>query len=413
MLRVPWILVAFLACLAPKTVNAGKGFTGKRVVAGYVPSYAVSPDQVPYKQFTHLDYFVFTTTWSAYSISTAGTDPATIHEFVDRAHANGVTISLTLGGWTGSKYFSTHVSTAYKRLLFAKTIKKTMDTYGFDGIDLDWEYPCQQGIGDNVVSSSDSANLALFLKTLRSVVGVDKRLSMAVPFAGVYGPDGSPLTNLRDMAAVLDYVLIMAYDGSGYWASTTGPNSPTYDSCATDELRFSIDRSVKNLVNAGFARNHILVGFPAYAYTYSVTGVLSKKTCPDGSTTVLYQKKYDPATCQGNWVGNGIDQVLWSEISDKGWFKSGSGFTLYRDKATATVALYNASSDLFIPTEDATSARAKGAYIRSQNLAGVNMFSVQGDNAKSELITNLRAGMGLPTITNTKRDSIVHVRGHH
>lgn len=113
-------LVCWLALVA--TAQAGKGFTGKRVVSGYVPGYAVTPQQVPYKQFTHLDYFVFTTTWSAYSISTAGIEPATIQEFVDRAHANGVTISYTLGGWTGSKYFSTHVSTAYKRLLFAKTL---------------------------------------------------------------------------------------------------------------------------------------------------------------------------------------------------------------------------------------------------------------------------------------------------
>ncbi|KAK4050417.1 hypothetical protein OIV83_003487 [Microbotryomycetes sp. JL201] len=408
-----WALPALLALVAPTSVIAGKGFTGKRVAAAWVPGYAVTPDQVPYKQYTHLDYFVFTTTWSAYSISPAGIDPATIQKFVDRAHANGVTISYTLGGWTGSKYFSTHVSTAYKRLLFAKTLKKTLDKYKFDGIDLDWEYPGNQGIGDNVVSPNDAANLALFLKTLRSVVGPDVRLSMDIPPSGIVGSNGAPLTNLKDMAAVLDYVQIMLYDVSGYWPTTTGPNSPTYDSCATSELKFSLASTIKYLVNAGFARNHIIAGFPAYAYSYTVTGPLTKKTCPDGSTTVLYQKRYDPNTCTGNWIGNGIDQILWSEMSDKKWFQSGSGFTLYRDKASGTVVLYNATSDLFIPTEDAISARAKGAYIRSQNLGGVNMFSVQADNAKSELITNLRLGMGMSAVTTTKRDAIVHgPRGH-
>ncbi|KAK4049627.1 hypothetical protein OIO90_005386 [Microbotryomycetes sp. JL221] len=367
-------IVVSLAALAPLQVDAGKGFTGKRVVAGYVPGYAVTPSQVPYKQFTHLDYFVFTTTWSAYSISTAGIEPATIQDFVNRARANGVTMSFTLGGWTGSKYFSTHVSTAYKRLLFAKTLNKVLKQYSFSGIDIDWEYPGAAGQDGNIISPQDASNLALFLKTLRSVVGPDVRLSMAVPNNGVIGADGSPLTNLRDFASVLDYITCMNYDivaGGFSWSETTGPNSPLYDSCAPDQLRTSADRAVRYLVAAGFARNHILLGFPAYAYTWTVSGVLTKKTCPDGSTSVLYQKKYNSQTCTGNWVGEGIGQVLWSEISDNKWLQPGSGFTLYRDKSTQTIALYNATNDLFIPTEDATTAKAKGAYVRAQNETGL------------------------------------------
>lgn len=86
---------------------------------------------VPYAKYTHLDYFVFTTTPSvshacpeshthaclrlevvrtlaharpqASAISQAGIDDSLIRDFVSRAHKAGVTVSYTVGGWTGSQ----------------------------------------------------------------------------------------------------------------------------------------------------------------------------------------------------------------------------------------------------------------------------------------------------------------------
>jgi GH18 family chitinase len=75
-------------------------------------------------------------------------------------------------------------------------------------IDIDWEYPGQQGIGDNVVSLQDSANFLLFLQTLRSVAGVDARLSMAANVAGIVGADGNYLRDLSGFAAALDYLTV-------------------------------------------------------------------------------------------------------------------------------------------------------------------------------------------------------------
>lgn len=60
-------------------------------------------------------------------------------------HAAGKVPMLTIGGWSGSVYFSDLVSTSKKRAAFANTIKTWMRTYGFKGVDLDWEFsasPC-------------------------------------------------------------------------------------------------------------------------------------------------------------------------------------------------------------------------------------------------------------------------------
>jgi chitinase len=59
-----------------------------------------------------------------------------------------------------------------------------MTTYGFAGVDLDWEFVGRQGAGNNIVSSSDAANYLLFLQTLRSTLGSSYLITAAVPAAG-------------------------------------------------------------------------------------------------------------------------------------------------------------------------------------------------------------------------------------
>ena len=49
-------VIPLLASVAVTLVNAGGGFTGQRVMAGYWPSYGnMAPSEVPYKYYTHLD----------------------------------------------------------------------------------------------------------------------------------------------------------------------------------------------------------------------------------------------------------------------------------------------------------------------------------------------------------------------
>lgn len=258
----------------------------------------------------------------------------------------------------------------------------------------------EQGIGDNIVSPQDTANLALFLSTLRGAVGSNARLSMAASVAGLAGADGNKLTApgaLSAFASKLDYVTLMVYDIVGYYSPTTGPNSPLYDTCSTAYSRFSVDRAVQYYVNAGFARNHILIGFPSYSYSYTVSGGLTKRTCPNGGVSYLWQERKTSNTC-GNYIADGQGQILFKDIVSNGWFNSASGFTLYQDDQSKTAFIYNPNTDLFIPTETTWSARFKGGYIKNQGLAGVNVFDTNGDSPLSgfNLMTALRFGMLRP-----------------
>jgi chitinase len=62
---------------------------------------------------------------------------AIIPEFVSAAHQNNATVSISVGGWTGSRFFSTAVATAQDRTAFVQTLSNFVNKYNFDGIDFE------------------------------------------------------------------------------------------------------------------------------------------------------------------------------------------------------------------------------------------------------------------------------------
>ncbi|MGY4167841.1 glycosyl hydrolase family 18 protein [Bradyrhizobium sp. USDA 4529] len=56
---------------------------------------------------------------------------------------------ISLGGWTGSKYFAAAVATPVSRVRFAQSVIETFfQVYPglFDGADVDWEFPVSGGV---------------------------------------------------------------------------------------------------------------------------------------------------------------------------------------------------------------------------------------------------------------------------
>ena len=89
---------------------------------------------------------------------------------------------------------------------------KVYNQFKIDGIDIDWEYPGQQGAGQNGVSPQDSANFLAMLKLLRSSLPKSARITAAVQDVPFAGTDGNPLKDVSAFAAYLDWVNIMNYD---------------------------------------------------------------------------------------------------------------------------------------------------------------------------------------------------------
>lgn len=49
-----------------------------------------------------------------------------------------VKVLISVGGWTGSRFFSSHVATAENRTKFVKTITGLKTTYNVDGVDFEY-----------------------------------------------------------------------------------------------------------------------------------------------------------------------------------------------------------------------------------------------------------------------------------
>jgi hypothetical protein len=135
------------------------------------------PTTAPYAGLSEVDFFVAETTNSVdvVSFSNGEEEGPYIHDFVSSVHAAGSTALVTIGGWSGSVYFSKLVATPANRTAFAKTLAKLVRDYDLDGIDIDWEYPNNEGAG-NLFAVDDTENLYLMLKELRKDLGPSKRI---------------------------------------------------------------------------------------------------------------------------------------------------------------------------------------------------------------------------------------------
>jgi chitinase len=70
------------------------------------------------------------------------------------------------------------VSSKTRRATFIASVKRYMDTYGFTGVDLDWEYPGAPERGGNKLA--DTRNFALLLKEMRAAYGTAYGISLTL-----------------------------------------------------------------------------------------------------------------------------------------------------------------------------------------------------------------------------------------
>jgi chitinase len=126
----------------------------------------------------------------------------------------GTKIMIAIGGWGDTAGFSAGVATETSRELYAKNVAEMLDTLGFDGVDVDWEYPGGNGADYKQIPNSDKVSeiqtYPLLLAAIRTAIG-DKLLSIAVP-----GLERDMIAFTTEQAPSIwpsvDFVNIMTYD---------------------------------------------------------------------------------------------------------------------------------------------------------------------------------------------------------
>lgn len=293
---------------------------------------------------------------------------------------------ISVGGWTLSGPFSDLAVTDEGRKKFAKSCVAFMLKYGFDGVDIDWEYPGGGGLETNKTRPEDKQNYTLLLAELRAQLDVqgktDKRAYL-LTIAAPAGPKTFANLELDKIHKHLDWLNLMSYDFHGGWSDATNFNAALFPAKADptkDEVirtKFNVSAAVTAYLAAGVPAEKLVMGVPFYGRGWS--GV---KPAGDGMFQV-----HNKQLPQGTWEAGVFD---YKDIAANYLGKRGKRF--WHDEAKVPW-LFDAQTGLVISYDDPESLKLKAEYARDKKLGGVMIWELSADDAKNSLLDALNAGL--------------------
>ncbi|KAM0211741.1 hypothetical protein ACHAQD_010151 [Fusarium lateritium] len=401
-------LVGLLSLSGASAAGSQSDLVASTYFAGFHANRGFPVSSMPWDKYTDVKY-AFAETVDDGSLDLSRAQPEELTCFVDAAKKNGVKALISIGGWTGSKYFSTNFGSEKNRTAFVKTCVDFVKKHDLDGIDFDWEYPNRQGLGCNEINDNDTSNFLKFLQELREdPVGEKLLLTAAGSLFPWNDKTGAASKNLDGFSDVLDYIMLMNYDLFGAWSPTAGPNAPLSRSCDPRNNQGAGDEGVAQWISAGMPASQLVLGVPAYGHGFSVN-----QTSAYGSNHKLnlYPAQNSTDRFQGSsWdtdpliddCGNpsppGGTYPFWSMITEAKFLdvygNPAPGISHTWDNCSQTPALYDAKKDIYVSYDDARSFHAKGQFVVSKGLGGFGTYEAGGD-FNNILINAIRSAVGL------------------
>jgi chitinase len=252
---------------------------------------------------------------------------------------------------------------------FAASCADFMTKYGFDGIDIDWEYPVSGGLPQNKYRPEDKGNYTLLLQALRNKIGSGKLLTIAAPA----GPSIIANMDIAPIGRVLDWINVMTYDFHGGWEAQANFNAPLYP-MKGDTTKFSVSEAMDAYIAGGVAANKLVMGVPFYGRGWAGVGAANNG---------LLQPSTGLPT--GTWEPGVFD---YKDLANN---YVGKGYTRYWNDEAKVPFLYNPGTQIWISYDDAESMGIKAEYIKNKGFGGAMFWELSGDNGT--LLDSLNAKM--------------------
>lgn len=317
-----------------------------------------------------------------YQLTSAGVEKRFDAAFLRlKAREPHVQVLASVGGWGGSDGFFHLANDPARRAVFvASALQFLRDHPGFDGIDIDWEHPGDNGASNGVQlgSPADGQGYADLMHDLRRALD---RLTAETgrPYLVTTAVNTTQAVvkriNFKRAAEALDLVFMMTYDFYGNWSKVAGNHSTLRSS--SPEADDSIERSVKNLDEAGVPRAKMVAGVAMY-----------------GRGFMGVDKPQTGAAKTGGYPG-ADGSAGYREIARRYLGPKGQGLNGYKavfDAQTQAWNLFHPQHKLWMGYDDPRAVLLKGDYVRKNGLAGLFAWELSQDNG--DLLNAMNLGLG-------------------
>ncbi|EGY23441.1 chitinase [Verticillium dahliae VdLs.17] len=268
---------------------------------------------------------------------------------------------LSIGGWTLSANFPVVASTPTGRLAFAQSSVSLMKDWGFDGIDIDWEYPADKKEAENFILLLAAVRQELNAYASQYAPGHHFLLTIASPA----GPTHYEKLDLKTIAGIVDTFYLMGYDYSGSWNSYAAHQANLYpNSMNKTTTPFSTDEAITGYLKAGVPASQIALGMPTYGRAFQNTNGLGRPFSGIGG---------------GSWE-NGV----W----DYKALPRPGATAGYDDVAMASFS-YDVERRELISYDTPRSVRQKISYLKEKGLAGSMFWEASGDRADENSLISM------------------------
>ncbi|KAJ6731782.1 NOD FACTOR HYDROLASE PROTEIN 1 [Salix purpurea] len=310
------------------------------IKAAYWPSWSKTfpPSAIDTTLFTHILYAFLVPSNVTFKFEVSDSAASLLENFTGTLHRKNPPVKTLVsfgGGGSDPKLFARMASNKGSRKIFIDSAIQVARTYGFDGMDLDWEFP---------KNPEEMAGLGQLFKEWRS--------TSPSTFNGME-TTGSIQWNPSPKS--LDWVNAMCFDYRGSWdTSATGAHAALYD----PNSNISTSYGLTSWVRAGVPRNMVVMGLPLY-----------------GRTWQLKDPKVNGIGAPATAVGPGDDGVLiFSEVEK---FNRENGATVVYD--AKTVSTYSHAGTSWIGYDDSQSTTVKLEFAQAHGLRGYFFWALSYD----------------------------------
>lgn len=229
------------------------------------------PVDVPFDKITHVNYgfmIIDPTTgkltskdpWADYA---DGGGRNYIGQINDLADENDVTSMVSIGGWNNSVEdlaFDIVTKTPEKMDEFTTDIVNFVLKHGFDGVDIDWEYP------DNEDRKTKFIALMKQLREKLTVAGKTNDTYYQLSIAVTASHEKMEFIAPETVNQYVDNFNVMTYDFRGGFDTETGHHSALYATETDKDKKFNVSSAMKEYSETyNIPKNKLMVGMSYYS----------------------------------------------------------------------------------------------------------------------------------------------------